>query len=93
MTPTLWRVGIVNASTKSAELAGWRLHRREGRELPRQKGAVRMKKLSIARPGERPSFPTQARRFLDHIDPYHLRFRHPGLAVRIYGLGLGASPP
>jgi hypothetical protein len=53
MTPTLWRDGIMNAP---AELAGWRLHRREGRELPRQKGVVQMNNPLVARPGERPSF-------------------------------------
>jgi len=84
----------VNASTKSAELAGWRLHRREGRELPRQKGIIQMNNLLIARPGERP--------------PFQLKSDAPSLVLiliicalgilvslgaAIYGLELSASPP
>ena len=92
MTPTLWRVGIVNASTKSAELAGWRVHRRQGRELPRQKGVVRMKNLLIARPGERPSFQLKPdASSLISIPIICALGILVSLCAAIYGLG--ASPP
>ena len=94
MTPTLWRVGIVNASTKSAELAGWRLHRRQGRELPRQKGVLQMNNLLVARPGERPAFQLtpDACSFISILIICALGIL-VSLCAASYGLDLSASPP
>jgi hypothetical protein len=94
MTPTLWRVGIVNASTKSAEPAGWRLHRHEGRELPRQKGVIQMNNLLVARPGERPAFQLtpDACSFISILIICALGIL-VSLCAASYGLDLSASPP
>jgi hypothetical protein len=74
---------------------GWlRLHRREGRELPRQKGMIQMNNLLVARPGKRPSF-----QFKSDASSLALIIILCALGITvsmcaaIYGLDLGASPP
>jgi hypothetical protein len=94
MTPALWRVAIVNTSTKSAELVVGAFIGASRRELPRQKGVVQMNNLLVARPGERPAFQlTPDASSLVSILIICALGILVSLCAASYGLDLSASPP